>query len=297
MRLQELRERYLERQALRGLSPHTLRLQGQVLGRAVQFFGNADNESLHRADWLRYLKTWTGAATSRYERCRMLRSWLGWALAEELVWKNPLASLALPCVTAAPGRVPTAAQVLALLEPIADARDRLLVELLYGAGLRRSELVALNCTDWDENEGTLRVRGKGNKVRLQPLGPSLQSCLTDYLHNVRPQLDALSEERALLLNDRGQRFPGHQVCPCIQKYARPGGLEWLTAHSLRRAFATHLLEGGASLAQVQALLGHANPHVTERYTEISMLELCREYQRTHPRGRLGHLPRRPPRMG
>ena len=146
-------------------------------------------------------------------------------------------------------------------------------------------MAALNLGDVDSDGGLWVRAGKGNKDRLQPLGLALQACLQSYLSEVRPGLWPAPEESALLLNRIGQRLQSAGIYQVVKKYSRALKMPQLTVHSLRRAYATHMLLQGAPLPQVQALLHHANADTTIRYTQIQLKDLQQEYLRTHPRSR------------
>ena len=114
--------------------------------------------------------------------------------------------------------------------------------------------------------------------------------LQNYQKDVRPWLSRQDAEPALLLDSDGKRFPYYRLSLCLERYCKLAGVPTIAPHALRRAFATHLLLRGAELHEVQALLGHANPQVTQRYTKIEVVDLLREYRRTHPRANLHRLP-------
>ena len=158
-------------------------------------------------------------------------------------------------------------------------RDRLIFELLYGSGLRVSELVGLNRDDMDRNERWIRVRGKGRKERLTPFGARAAEALERYLATRDP-----ADEPALLLNARGGRLSARSVERIVKHYALLfSGDPGLHPHSLRHAFATHLLSDGADLRAIQELLGHASLSTTQKYTQLSLNELMAVYDRSHPK--------------
>jgi integrase/recombinase XerC len=170
-------------------------------------------------------------------------------------------------------------------------RDRALLELLYAAGLRVSELTGLNLIDIDQKERILRVRGKGNKERIVPYGAKAQEALEKYWP-VRDQLlkqssgSNIREDphgQAIFLNYAGKRLTQRSVGRIVKKYVRLVNVNWdLHPHSLRHAFATHLLADGADLRAIQELLGHQSLSTTQKYTHASIRQLMEVYDKTHP---------------
>lgn len=168
-----------------------------------------------------------------------------------------------------------------------DCRDRALLEMLYGSGLRVSELVSLRAAqvDWDDN--FLRITGKGGKTRYVPLGNVAAQALRDYLANARPKL-LRNERRAdtLFLSVRGEALTRERIRQIIKKRAALAGLpENVYPHLLRHSFATHLLENGADLRVIQDMLGHADLATTQIYTHVDRKRLVSMIETFHPRGR------------
>jgi integrase/recombinase XerD len=166
-------------------------------------------------------------------------------------------------------------------------RDTALLEMLYATGMRVSEVAGLSLDDLDLGGGTVRCVGKGDKERVMPLYPHAVDTVDIYLQKGRPQLaGAGSQERTLFLNPRGDRLTRQGLWLIIKNYAREIGLEdRVTPHTLRHTFATHMLNGGAGLREVQRLLGHANISTTQVYTHISRDRLREVYDEAHPRAR------------
>jgi integrase/recombinase XerC len=171
-------------------------------------------------------------------------------------------------------------------------RDRALLELLYAAGLRVSELTGLNLADMDRREKILRVRGKGNKERIVPYGGKAQEALEAYWP-VREQLllqagpgrqrRGAAHSEAIFLNYVGRRLTQRSVGRIVKKYVRQANMNWdLHPHSLRHAFATHLLADGADLRAIQELLGHQSLSTTQKYTHASIRQLMDIYDKAHP---------------
>jgi integrase/recombinase XerD len=168
-------------------------------------------------------------------------------------------------------------------------RDAAMLELCYASGLRASELVSVPLADVNLNAGFVRVTGKGQKTRLVPLGQAARDKIQHYLETVRPSLLRDPSERALFLTDRGTAMTRQGFWKLVRGYARhadlrlPGGE--VSPHKLRHSFATHLVERGADLRAVQAMLGHADISTTQVYTHVSKARIIAEVQRAHPRAR------------
>lgn len=168
----------------------------------------------------------------------------------------------------------------------ATLRDRAILETLYGAGLRISELVGLNVDDVDLDEGSVRALGKGSKERVVPLGRYAKRALESYLVRGRPALAGSRSGGALFLNQRGGRLTRQGTTNIIKAQARRAGIrKRVTPHMLRHSFATHLLEGGADVRVVQELLGHASVATTQIYTLVTKDRLREVYFDAHPRAR------------
>ncbi len=171
---------------------------------------------------------------------------------------------------------------------ILGCRDRAILEVLYGTGIRVGELVALGTSSVDIEEGNLKVLGKGSKERIVPLGSYALQAIVTYLHKSRLLLLARAKEGkegpALFLNRFGQRLSDRSIRRLLKKYAQKIGASLsLSPHVLRHSFASHLLNAGADLRAVQELLGHASVSTTQLYTHITKEELKRTYLRVHPR--------------
>lgn len=199
-----------------------------------------------------------------------------------------------------PARLPKALsiiQVTQLLEGVSgegiQIRDRALLEALYASGARVSEIIGVNVQDLSEfapEEGasvlTVKVRGKGNKERIIPIGRYAQRAISQYLTRSRPALAKNARETALFLNRNGSRLSRQSAWSIVATAARSAGIEKLvTPHSLRHSFATHLLDGGADIRVVQELLGHSSVTTTQIYTLITIDKLREVYATAHPRAR------------
>jgi integrase/recombinase XerD len=181
--------------------------------------------------------------------------------------------------------------VISLIEKIKpndpkSIRDRLIFEFLYGTGCRISELVNTDLQDIDFESNIVKIRfGKGSKQRLIPLGKSLKSSIEAYVIQVRNNVPNFQKIDALLLNSKGKRLTRQSIWTVINEYAQEQGIKDLTPHTLRHAFATHLLEGGADVRVVQELLGHSSINTTQIYTHVTVDKLRETFIQTHPRAR------------
>jgi integrase/recombinase XerD len=163
-------------------------------------------------------------------------------------------------------------------------RDRAMLELLYGAGLRVSELVALRVSDVDLEERLVRTLGKGGRERVVPMGRRASEAIRVYIQRGRPYLGRLQRGDILFLNHRGQGITRQAVFQLVREHARAAGIDKaVTPHTLRHSFATHLIEGGCDLRSVQEMLGHASIETTQVYTHVSADHVRRAYFRAHPR--------------
>jgi integrase/recombinase XerC len=181
-----------------------------------------------------------------------------------------------------PARIPVADDPRVMLP-----RDRAVMELLYASGLRVSELVGLNDADMDREQQMLRVRGKGRKERMVPFGGKALTAMDNYW---RLRIELLTrgkskiDSEAIFLNYAGRRLTSRSVRRIMNKYVKLAGVDWnLHPHSLRHAFATHLLADGADLRAIQELLGHASLSTTQKYTHASIRQLMEVYDKAHPR--------------
>lgn len=169
------------------------------------------------------------------------------------------------------------------LESNAGCRDRAILELMYSCGLRVSELVSVALTDLDLENGIVRVRGKGQKERLIPIGNQASIILNRYIFTARTHFTKKKQPSEVFLSNRGTAMCRQTVWHLVKKYARQLGIMDLSPHGLRHSFATHMLEGGADLRSVQSLLGHADLSTTQIYTHVNKSHLKKMFQAHHPR--------------
>ncbi len=241
--------------------------------------------------WLALQRTRGAARSTMARRSSALRAFTAWVQRSGLapddpgqLLASPRAHRTLPAVL----RVDEAERLMtadAADRPEAVVlRDRLVVELLYAAGVRVSELVGLDIDDLDRRRRVLRVLGKGNKQRTVPFGLAADRALEDWLTRGRPELAIEGSGPALLLGSRGGRLDPRAVRRIVhERVAGVDGAPDIGPHGLRHTAATHLLEGGADLRSVQEVLGHADLATTQIYTHVSVERLRATYRQAHPR--------------
>ena len=221
-----------------------------------------------------------------------VKSFFHHMLTEGLIGDDPSASLDSPKVRKYLPKAISKEEVELLLSGPAAVdsargrRDRAILELLYATGMRVSELVNLDVGDVDCASGTVRCTGKGGKERVIPIYDRAIKAVEEYLERARLQLLKKPDEKALFLNHRGNRLTRQGLWLIIKRYVEQLGIETsVTPHTLRHSFATHLLDGGADLRNVQELLGHANISTTQVYTQVSSDHLRSVYDKAHPRAK------------
>jgi integrase/recombinase XerD len=218
-----------------------------------------------------------------------LRSFYRHLRREELVEDDPTATLSPPAKSRKLPQVLSYAEVKRLLESASAAepiqlRDRALLEMMYGCGLRASEAVGLEVTDLDLRRGFVRPHGKGSKERMVPVGREAAAAVTRYLRSGRPELVGSKPEGKLFVNFRGGALTRQGLYKIIQRHAKAAGLDGkMSPHTLRHTFATHLLSGGCDLRSVQEMLGHADVSTTQLYTHLSGERIKEVYFKAHPR--------------
>ena len=286
----------------RGLSGASVEAYDRDLRDYLGFLFGAGHKTLDdikRDDITNYMEDlrYRAYASSSVERhVAAIRGFHRFCVRENLAEKDPAASVPLPKKADRLPEVITIEQVAALLDqPFPETpvglRDRTILEILYGCGLRVSELCGLDFANLLMDDDLVRVRGKGGKERLVPLLGLAAATLKDYLQNARPYLHSKNkpdaqDPDAIFLNARGGRLTRRSVCKLVEAYGRNVGLEGLHPHTLRHSFATHLLEGGADLRVLQEMLGHSDIATTQIYTHVDRSHIREEYLSTHPRARL-----------
>ena len=281
----------------RGLSQNTLAAYGRDLKAWAKWLDTENSLSLFQADSIvlqQYLafKGKEGAKTSSMARVlSSLRRFYRYQVRQGLMTEDPTALIDAPRIGRSLPNTLSEAQVDALLEaPDTDhmlgLRDRAMLELLYASGLRVSELITLDLSQVNLQMGVVRVVGKGNKERLVPLGDVAVDWVTEYLAISRPQLmqgQGVCDET--FVTRRGKGMTRQAFWYLIKRYAVNAGIEQsLSPHTLRHAFATHLLNHGADLRVLQMLLGHSDLSTTQIYTHIAQARLQEVHKQHHPRG-------------
>ncbi|MDR0308851.1 MAG: tyrosine recombinase [Coriobacteriales bacterium] len=233
------------------------------------------------------------AASSQERATATLRSFHRFCLREGFIDQDLSSRLKMPKKNRNLPKVLSSEEATRLLDQgfpdsPAGTRDKALLELLYGTGIRVSELVALDRSMLLFNEGSLRVIGKGSKERLVPFAGSAQRALVEYLQKARSHLHNKSQAQpkdtaAVFLNTRGSRLTRQTVFNLVEKYGRQAGVQGLQPHTVRPSCATPLLEGGAALVSLQEILGHASIATTQIYTHLDITHLRSEYLAAHPR--------------
>ena len=282
-------------------SEHTIRNYASDLEQFVSYFvipGEANPtveeiDQLAVREWMGHLYEQRLTAVSMRRKLAAVRSFFKFLLREGLVEKNVARMVRTPKAPKTLPAVMTAEQTNALVDGVTGAadkferpypaRDLAIFEVLYGCGLRISELVGLNLDDFDFNERWIRVRGKGKKERQVPYAGKASAALDRYLAIRQPGLES---HQALFLNHRGGRLTDRGARAIVKFYASMiTGDSSIHPHSLRHAYATHLLSDGADLRAIQELLGHARLSTTQKYTQVSLTDLMAVYDKAHPKAR------------
>ncbi len=303
--------------AVRNSSPHTIRGYETDLGQFLKFLTPpgvpmpAPSEVTHLMirEFVAHQHDLRLEKSSIARKLAAIRSFFKFAVREGIVVRNPARMVATPKL---PKRIPSvlsAEDLNAFLDGVVAGppraagrrkqssmiddsrlmvkRDRAILELLYASGLRVSELTGLNLGDLDRKDLMLRVRGKGNKERIVPYGGKAEQALEAY-ESLRQELlhkaGGRGDRQAVFLNHLGTRLTQRSVARIVKKYARLANVNWdLHPHSLRHAFATHLLADGADLRAIQELLGHSSLSTTQRYTHATIRQLLEVFDKAHPR--------------
>lgn len=265
-----------------------LRLAEYALSRSAR--RPADLSPAHLRDFVYHLKDVGLAPSSIRRTIAGLRTWFAFLVAEGVIPGDPSDRLELPKRWQTLPEVLSAQEVATLLTaPSQDDalyyRDRAMLELAYGAGLRVSEWISITVRDVHLDERLVRVRGKGSKERLVPFGRSAAAAIAIYLRELRPKLDSGKGKGVLFLNVRGQPLSRMGAWTILRRHVVRAGIgKVVTPHTLRHSFATHLLEGGADLRAVQEMLGHADVSTTQVYTHVDREYLRTVHKQYHPRG-------------
>lgn len=290
-------DRFLQHLSVeKGLSPNTLEAYARDLRNYLAFVGDAGPSSIRdqsQGQIIEFLKSLYSQGLSPRSLARILSTLNGFfkfLLKENQIAANPMQRIRPPKA------VPKLPSVMNL-EEIEDLigqpdcshaqgiRDRAMLELLYAAGLRVSELVNLSINDVNLEGGYIRTKGKGRKERMVPIGGAATRALKDYLEGPRRAMALKFKSTTLFLGRGGRKLSRQGFWKILRKHAKAAGIKRpITPHTLRHSFATHLLEGGADLRSVQSMLGHADIATTQIYTQVSRDRLKQLHQKFHPRG-------------
>ena len=280
----------------RNASPHTIKAYSRDLSLFAAYAGSRGWKQIDHIAVRGFLSQLYGNGLSKTSVARALaamRSLYRWLAREGVVEQNPAKLVATPKLPKKLPRVPTIEEMNSVIDgqmPEVAAfpeRDRLMLELLYGCGIRNSELTGIDLGDIRLSAEAILIRGKGKKERYVPFGDSVKSALATYLPERQKVLAASNKHTAaLLINRRGGRLTTRSVGRIIKKIAVAKGLSPdVHPHTLRHAFGTHMLEEGADLRAIQELLGHERLATTQRYTQLSMKHVLQVYDQTHPRAK------------
>ncbi len=292
-----LLERFADYLALeQGSSPRTREAYALDVGRLAEFAVSKGRKTPAELtvrllrEYIYHLKDLGLAPASIRRSVSGVRTYFRFLLADGIVVRDPSERLETPKRWRTLPDVLTVEEVERLLAaPTMDDplyfRDRAMLELAYGAGLRVSEWISVEVKDLLFDQGVVRVFGKGSKERLVPLGRNAISALAIYRRELRPKLERGAGKGALFLNARGEPLSRMGAWKILRKYVERAGIEkHVTPHTLRHSFATHLLEGGADLRAVQEMLGHADISTTQIYTHVDREYLRSVHRQYHPRG-------------
>jgi len=288
----------------RGLSQNTTEAYERDLRRYREFLaqqGVSDGTNASDSDIAAFVSHVSGlrrpdgrhySAATAARSLASVRAFHRFLLQEGTSESDPSADVSRPKVPRSLPRPLTVEEIQRLVESPSDRtpaslRDRAALELLYGAGLRVSELVGLDVDDVDlDDDASVRVVGKGDKERVVPIGRYASHAVSSYLVSGRPSLAGPRSRAALLLNQRGGRLTRQGCAKILASHVKRAGItRRVTPHTLRHSFATHLLEGGADVRVVQELLGHASVSTTQIYTLVTQEHLREVYYSSHPRAR------------
>jgi integrase/recombinase XerC len=303
--MDELIERYVNYlQYERNASPHTVRNYRSDLlqfrdylagGRATAGVDVRSVDALRIRGFLSVLFEKQEKKSSIARKLSAVRAFFKFLRREGVLAENPSAIVSTPKQDKTLPRIMTEEEMNTFLDRVAEAtktgelamrRDRAMLELLYASGLRVSELVGLDLRSVNFGDGMVLVRGKGRKERIVPFGSKAKQALEDYLP-VRQKIlqeRKKSSQQALFLNQWGERLTTRSVDRLVKKYVRQyGPAVKVSPHSLRHAFASHLLSEGADLRAIQEMLGHTSLSTTQKYTQVSIKQLIEVYDKTHPK--------------
>ena len=279
----------------RGLSANTLAAYRADLTALARWLEERDSALLNatRIELLGFIAARVEGGSRPRSTARQLssfRRFFRFMVREGLIAADPTAQIAMPKIGRSLPKSLTEAEVESLLEAPAVSdplghRDRTMLEVLYATGLRVSELVSLKHNQVNLNQGVMRVVGKGNRERLIPLGDEAVKWLQQFMQGPRTEILLERQTDYLFPTRRGDRMTRQAFWHIIKRYSKKAGIaKELSPHTLRHAFATHLVEGGADLRSVQMMLGHADIATTQIYTHVARDRLRAVHRKFHPRG-------------
>ena len=294
--VQKAADEFLKTLEHRNASKHTIKAYSGDLENFATYAGSRDWKSIDHVairGFLSQLYEKGLAKTSVARSLAAVRSLYRWLAQEGVVEQNPAALLmTTPKLPKKLPRVPTIEEMNTVLDgdmPDAAAfpeRDRLILELLYGCGIRNSELTGIKLDDIRLSAEAILIRGKGKKERYVPFGESVRVALAGYLPVRQRLLGGKKNTSTLLINQRGGPLTTRSVGRIVKKIAVAKGLSPdVHPHTLRHAFGTHMLEEGADLRAIQKMLGHERLSTTQRYTQLSIKHVLHVYDQTHPRAK------------
>lgn len=281
----------------RGLASNSVEAYGADLGRflaAMEKAGRRRPGDVERGDLVVYLEGLREqglAASSRARALSAVRGFFKYLVREERIATTPVRDLGAGRRTRPMPKFLSVDEVVSLLSAAAGEgplalRDRAMLELVYGCGLRVSEAVELPASALHLDRGYLTVIGKGSKERAVPVGRRACEAVREYLSRARRQLDPSGRTRALFVGNRGRRLTRQAFWKRLRYLADRAGIERPSPHVLRHSFATHLVDGGADLRSVQMMLGHADITTTQIYTHVATARLTQVHREHHPRTRM-----------
>ena len=274
---------------VRNVSPHTVRSYGSDLEQLSAFLGDPAPAVVTHQDLRRFLGHLIASGTKRSSLARKLsavRSFYKHLNREGIVTTDPARLVATPKQERRLPAVLTVDDAFRLLAGPGDKgdrlRDRAVLETLYSAGIRASELVGIDLADIDRRGRLIRIRGKGRKERIVPLGVIALAAIDAYVD----QRQRSPDSSAVFVGPGGKRLTARTVQRILETYRKELGLQQKASpHTLRHSFATHMLESGADLRAIQELLGHASLSTTQRYTHVNLDALMEVYDKAHPKAR------------
>jgi integrase/recombinase XerD len=280
----------------KGYSRHTIAAYRNDLTQFLGFLADTtasrwgEVDRTHIIQYVRFLKERKYARSTVARKMAAVKSFFHFLVSDGLLVDDPTATVDSPPVEKHIPRPLSQDEVNQLLDQAATSsdpralRDRALLELMYATGMRASEVIRLQVNAIDLMEGTVRCIGKGNKERILPLYERACEAIADYIDGGREELVQDKAEQALFVNHRGSSLTRQGLWLIVKDHAAAAGIDReVTPHMLRHSFATHMLDGGAGLRQVQHLLGHANISSTQVYTKVSSRHKREVYDKSHPR--------------